>query len=123
MPHLRESFDPGNGTEFTGSADEIRRDPGTAVGGVNDNPLQQNELATHCLESGLVPASGSTEVQVALLKRNGGRDKHTNADGFVTMPEQREEACHSEMVAAVMPPSEVRPVATGRGREPELVGE
>ena len=54
----------------------------------------------------------------------GGRGaEDADADRLGAVPEQHDPADEGEVVAAVMPPSEVRPVGGGAVREPKLVVE
>ena len=66
---------------------------------------------------------GQTEVTGAKRERGGRRAEDADADRFATVPEHDYLAGVSEVVAAVMPPSEVRPVGSGAFREPKLVRE
>src|SRR5204862_7817213 len=53
----------------------------------------------------------------------GGRREDAGPDRLAAVPEEYDPADEGEVVAAVMPPSEVRPVAAGAVRQPKLVRE
>lgn len=45
VPHLGQRFDPGDRAEFAGTAHEVSRNSGAAVGGMDDHSLEQHNLA------------------------------------------------------------------------------
>src|SRR5262249_35744675 len=56
-------------------------------------------------------------------QRGRGGAEDADADGLGAVPEEDDAASEGEVVAAIMPPSEVRPVGAGTGRQPKVVRE
>ena len=87
------------------------------------DPLQEPELI---VEGG--HGEGSATMSVAEELRTQGETcrgctEHADANWLVAMPEQNYAADEAEPMGAVMPPSEVRPIGDGAGREPKVVVE
>ena len=90
---------------------------------MNDDPLQSHELLIEGQQRGAVPAPSMSEELVAQPERAGRRDEQTDPDRLCVVPEQHPELHQADLVAAIMPPSEVRPVGLGGETEPEFAME
>ncbi len=123
LPHLAHRFDPWKRAQLTGSPHKGRGQTGSAIGRMNDDPLQSHELLIESQQRGAVPAPSMSEELVAQPERAGRRDEQADPDRLSVVPEQHPELHQADLVAAIMPPSEVRPVGLGGEAEPEFAME
>ena len=121
--HLGERFDPRPGTTAATRTNERRRNAGPAIGWMQHHARQRCQLAIERLQLHSRPPSRESEEPRALRQRDRRRCEYADADRLVAVPQQRDAADEAEVMAPVMPPSEVRPVGTGAGGEPQLAGE
>ena len=82
---------------------------------MNHYSRKHDELCIQCTHRGPFPLSGSTEEPVSHRQALRGRDEHADPDRSVLPPKHGYIADESKVVAAVMPPCEVRPVGLGGG--------
>ena len=123
MAHRRERFDPVHLAQLTRLADEIGRDAGSTVGRVQHNPLQQPELRVHRLQSQTRSRILQTEIPAPQRQGRCWCAEDDDPDRPFAVPEYDHAAGVGQVVAAIMPPSEVRPIAAGTVGEPEIVAE
>lgn len=123
MPHLGERFDPGVPAEFAAASNKLSGDPGPAVSRMEHDPRKQDQLMIQGSHRGSFPASRPSKIAMPHRQALRWRIENANPDRFLFMPEQKDGANQSEAMAAVMPPSEVRPVGFGRGGDPHAVAE
>src|SRR5262245_17859254 len=73
----------------------------------------------------MMSRSGATQAEGLRTEAEarGRSRKDADADRLARVPEQHDPADEGEVVAAIMPPSEVRPVAAGAVRQPKVVRE
>jgi hypothetical protein len=121
--HRRQRLDPVHRTRLTRPPYERRRDAGAAVRRVQHHPRQQPQLTVQRRQRRLRARVLQAEVVRAQRQAGGGGAEDADADRLISVPQQDDAACEGKVVAAVMPPSEVRPVGTGAVRQPEIVRE
>lgn len=123
LPHLAHRFDPGKRAQLARSPDKGRGQSGSAIGRVNHDPLQRDELLIEGQHCRPVPPPLMPEELVPRSKRAGRSNEQADPDRLIAMPKQYTELHQADLVAAIMPPSEVRPVGLGGEAEPEFAME
>jgi hypothetical protein len=118
----RERLDPVHRAELTGSPNESRGNPRAPIIRMQDDPLQQPELGIEGLQG--QAGTGLTQAEPAVAPMQGGSRGAEDADANrpLAMPEHDHLAYTAEVMTAIMPPSEVRPIAHGTVRKPQLRG-
>ncbi len=122
VSHLGQCFDPWKRTEFAASTDEEMSQSGASISGVQHDTGQCHQLPIQGPQRCSVPATTLAEKTMTLRECLGWGNEQTDANGLISMPEQKALPHQPEVVTAVMPPSEVRPVRFGRSGDPALVG-
>lgn len=90
---------------------------------MNDDAREDDQLPVESLHRQAVPFSRATKVFIPHRKSLWRSIENTNSNWFLSAPQQGHVADESDVVAAVMPPSEVRPIGFGRCGDPEVVCE
>lgn len=121
--HFGQRFNPWVRAQLARPADEIGANAGSAIGRMQDDAGERRQLRVERLDANSIPFAGASEEAVATCQRQRRRAEQADADGLVAMPQKSVKPGQGDLMAAVMPPSEVRPVATGRGADPEVGGE
>lgn len=121
VPHLREGLDPRERAKLACAADERGGEAGTAVGGVEHHALQEDDRLVEDAEGGAIPDAAAAEEVVPQLERDRRGNEDADADRIIAVPEENQLAGEAKVMAAVMPPSEVRPVGDGSVRQPKVV--
>lgn len=123
VSHLRQRFDPPVSRQLGAPPNERRRQPCTPVRRMQHHPAQQHQLPVHRPDRRSLPPPRSAEVPVSRPQRQRRRHEHAHPHRLRAVPQQRHEPCQPDVVASIMPPSEVRPVALGRRADPQLLPE
>src|SRR5262245_8483522 len=123
VSHRRQRLDPGDGASLAGAANERRGDTGAAISGMQHDARQDPELRVPRTQSDFGARISQHEKARTQLQTSRRRAEDADADGFPVVPEQHDALHKAELVTAVMPPSEVRPVGSGAVREPKVVRE
>lgn len=123
VAHLSKSFDPRNRAEFAGSTYKVTSNPSPAKSWMNHNTRKHVQLVvkrSHCIA---FPATAQSEVAIAECERLRRRLKNADPNRILVQPKHKHPANQGEFVAAIMPPSEVRPVGFGGWGDPHVVDE
>ena len=121
LAHLTHGLDPQERAEFAGPTDKRGGQTGTTISGMNHYALQRDQLLIQSQHRGPVPPTSMSKELVAWPQRSRRCHKETDADRTGSVPQHGGELHESDVVAAVMPPSEIRPVAFGGGTDPQIV--
>ena len=121
--HRRERFDPRHRAQLARPPDERRADPRPAISRVQDDALQQPELIVQGGHGERIARILESEESRTKRQARGGGTEDADTDGLIAVPEERHTADEGDPMRTVMPPSEVRPIGDGAGREPEVVVE
>ncbi len=108
-----ERLNPVHGTKLAGTPHEGGGNPGAPIVRMQHDPLEQPELGIKGLQDQAGTRLMQAEPAVAPMQGGGGSTEDANPDGPLAMPEQGHAPDAAEMVAPIMPPCEVRPVAHG----------
>ena len=121
--HRRQRFDPRHGASIASPANECRGDAGPAIGRVQHHARQEPKLPVERTQMFGRARIGEPEEARAHGQRCGRRAEDHDADRLAGMPEQDDPPDEGEVVTAIMPPSEIRPIGSGAFRQPKLVRE
>jgi hypothetical protein len=86
------------------------------------DPLQKPQPRVEDLQTEAGVRTAQTKAAAAPADSSSGGTEDANAHRLLSMPQEHYSSDAAESVAAVMPPSEVRPILHGTFRKPQLVG-
>lgn len=110
VAHDGERFDPGTGAELATFADEPGGETGAAVRRMEDHPADGGDLRVVNLPLGAGPATAEAEVMVPAAQGLSGRGKDADADVAVAVTQEGHLPDAGDIVPAVVPAGEGRPV-------------
>jgi hypothetical protein len=118
--HFRQRFNPRPWTQLARATNEVRPDPRSAIRRMQHDARQHAKPPIDRSQSQAVPSPAEPEEPIPTRQRQRRGREHADANRFVPMPQQRLKPRQGDLMAAVMPPREVRPVATGRLADPQV---
>lgn len=110
MAHDGERFDPGTGAELATFADEPRVETGSAIRRMEDHAADGGDLSVVNLPLGAGPATTEAEIMIPAAQGLSGRCKDADADVAFAVTEEGHLPDAGDIVPAVVPAGEGRPV-------------